>query len=277
MSSEHIVSTDKKPNKKRKYASNLTAKVANVLQSGNLVDFYRIAPQDKDEEKAREYKTYSNLKIKWPFQAIIVGATGSGKTNFILNLIEGIGEIEFIFLFAKKIDEPLYKYLIKEYEERGEKAGKQLIYYSNDISKLPDVNRIESVIENSKALLIVDDFVNEPSKNLQSVSDAYSMGRKAGKAGLSCVFLSQQFYKTPKFIRDNASLICIGKLYSTNDLLRISTEYTLDKSPEELATLHTLIQENNTRNFLTIDLTKSSAVKEQAKYKYRQNLAPINL
>ena len=48
---------------------------------------------------------------------MIIGGSGSGKTNALLNLInEQNDDIDKIYLYAKDLSEPKYEYLIKKSE-----------------------------------------------------------------------------------------------------------------------------------------------------------------
>ena len=44
---------------------------------------------------------------------MIIGGSGSGKTNALLNLIKEQDDIDKIYLYAKDLSEPKYKFLIK--------------------------------------------------------------------------------------------------------------------------------------------------------------------
>jgi hypothetical protein len=50
-----------------------------------------------------------------PFRGLVVAPSGSGKSNFITNLIsllcKGKGTYDKIYIFCKSRDEPLYQYL----------------------------------------------------------------------------------------------------------------------------------------------------------------------
>ena len=53
---------------------------------------------------------------------MIIGGSGSGKTNTLLNLIkeqDSHDVIDKIYLYAKDLSEPKYEYLIKECEDAG--------------------------------------------------------------------------------------------------------------------------------------------------------------
>ena len=56
---------------------------------------------------------------KWPYIAdhpyitLIIGGSGSGKTNALLNLINEQKDIDTIYLYAKDLSEPKYEHLIR--------------------------------------------------------------------------------------------------------------------------------------------------------------------
>ena len=67
----------------------------------------------------------NNHNEKWPYipdhpyRILIIGGSGSGKTRTLLNLINGQKDIGKIYLYAKDLSEPKYKYLIKNRENAG--------------------------------------------------------------------------------------------------------------------------------------------------------------
>ena len=69
-----------------------------------------------------------------PYRILIIGGSGSGKTNVLLNLIENQPDIDKIYLYAKDSYEAKYKYLINKREGVGIdyfKDPKAFIEYSN--------------------------------------------------------------------------------------------------------------------------------------------------
>ena len=50
---------------------------------------------------------------------MIIGGSGSGKTNPLLNLIKKQDDIDRIYLYAKVLSEPKYEFLIKKHEDAG--------------------------------------------------------------------------------------------------------------------------------------------------------------
>ena len=62
---------------------------------------------------------------KWSFisnhqyRILVIGVSGSGKTNALLNLIKEQDYIDKIYLYAKELIEPKYEFLIKNHEDFG--------------------------------------------------------------------------------------------------------------------------------------------------------------
>ena len=62
----------------------------------------------------------NNKKAQWkmviiadhPYRIIIIGDSGSGKTNVLINLINEQNDIDKIYLYARGFSEQKYKYLI---------------------------------------------------------------------------------------------------------------------------------------------------------------------
>ena len=71
-----------------------------------------------------------------PYRILIIGRSGPGKTNALLNLINNQPEIERIYFYAKDPHEAKYQFLINNRESIGLKHfndSKAFIEYSNDM------------------------------------------------------------------------------------------------------------------------------------------------
>ena len=68
-------------------------------------------------------KTEHNLKTSHtpdhPYRILIVGGSGSGKINALLNLINNQPDIDKIYLYPKDPYEAKYQYLINKREKVG--------------------------------------------------------------------------------------------------------------------------------------------------------------
>ena len=74
-----------------------------------------------------------------PYQILIIGGSGSRKTNALLNLINHEPDIDKIYLYAKDPYEEKYNLLIKKKESTGLKYlndSKAFIEYSNDMDHI---------------------------------------------------------------------------------------------------------------------------------------------
>ena len=52
----------------------------------------------------------------WPFRMLIIGPSGSRKTNSLLHLIQNLNKttpVDKIYLYAKDLSKPKYEFLIK--------------------------------------------------------------------------------------------------------------------------------------------------------------------
>ena len=70
-------------------------------------------------------KTHKEHHEKWPYipdhpyRILIIGSSGSRKTNTLLNLIKEQDDIDKMYLDTKDLSEPKYEYLVKKRENAG--------------------------------------------------------------------------------------------------------------------------------------------------------------
>ena len=96
--------------------------------------------------------------LKWPYipdhpyKILIIGRSGSGKTNVLLNFINNQPDIDKTYLYAKDPYEKKYQYLIHKREKVGLthfNDPKAFIEYSNDMQdvykKIEDYNPTKNV------------------------------------------------------------------------------------------------------------------------------------
>ena len=103
-----------------------------------------------------------------PYRILIIGGSGSGKTNTLLNLINEQRDIDKIYLYAKDLSESKYKHLIKNRENAGIKHlnySKAFIDFSNTMDDVYE--NIDDFNSNRKNILIVfDDMIADIIKYL---------------------------------------------------------------------------------------------------------------
>ena len=97
-----------------------------------------------------------------PYRILIIGGSGSGKTNTLLNLINEQNDIDKIYLYARDLNEPKYEYLIKKREDAGIKHVNNpnaFIEYSNTMDNVYDNINNYNLIRKKKKLILFDDMV----------------------------------------------------------------------------------------------------------------------
>ena len=95
------------------------------------------------DDYVTENKTQDNSK--WPYipdhpnRILIIGGSGSGKANALLNLINNQPDIDKIYLYTKDPYEAKFQFLINKRESIGLKHfndPKAFTEYSNEIYKM---------------------------------------------------------------------------------------------------------------------------------------------
>ena len=74
-----------------------------------------------------------------PYRILIIGGSGSGKTNPLLNLVNEQKDIDKIYLYAKDLSEPKHEYSIKNRENARIKHlndSKVFIEFSNTVNDI---------------------------------------------------------------------------------------------------------------------------------------------
>ena len=74
---------------------------------------------DITNENNKEHNEKWSYIPDHPYRILIIGGSGSGKTNALLNLINEQNDIDKIYLYARDLSEPKYEYLIKKREDAG--------------------------------------------------------------------------------------------------------------------------------------------------------------
>ena len=150
------------------------------------------------DDYANENKTERNLKWPYipdhPYRMLIIGGSGSGKTNALLNLINNQPDIDKIYLYAKDLYEAKYQFLNNKRESTGLKHlndPKAFIEYSNDMQDACKNLDEYNLSRKRKTLRIIDDMIADiiNNKKLNSVvTDLLVRGRKLS---ISLVFMTQ--------------------------------------------------------------------------------------
>ena len=160
-----------------------------------------------------------------PFRMFIVGASGSGKTNTLLHLMNNLHSIDKIYLYAKDIHEPKYEYLINKREQAGIKNlndPQAFIEYSDDMNDvLDDINNYNKN-RDKKVLIVFDDMIDdiEYIKNFKRIIK--ELFYRARKINVSIVFITQSYFRALKGARLNSTHYILMKIGNRKELKRIA-------------------------------------------------------
>ena len=82
-----------------------------------MINFDDYINENKTEQEQHSHKKNWPYIPDHPYRILIIGGSGSGKTNLLLNLIENQPDIDKIYLYAKDPYEAKYQYLISIHEK----------------------------------------------------------------------------------------------------------------------------------------------------------------
>ena len=170
-------------------------------------DFYSLIPKSKT-------KIFNESKciVPHPSRVIIVGSSGSGKTNCLLNLINSMNCFTQIYIYAKMIEsDPLYSEVLIPNMQKIEKSEKITILKAidRDVNNLP---RVDSLNVEGNKLFIFDDLINCCASDMDKIADYYIASRKKN---CTVVFITQDYTKLPPVIRTNANTVIITIIKAT--------------------------------------------------------------
>ena len=189
-----------------------------------------------------DFDDYTNENIiehnlKWPYipdhpyRILIIGGSGSGKTNALLNLINNQTDIDKIYLYAKDLYEKKYQYLINKREKVGLNHfndSKVLMEYSNDMQDVYEIIEDYNPIKKRKILIVFDDMIADMINNNKlnpMVTEFFIRGRKLN---ISIVFITQSYFKVPKDVRLNSTHFFIMKIPNKRELQQIALNHSSD-------------------------------------------------
>ena len=189
-----------------------------------------------NENKTKRNKNWP-YNPNHPYRILMIGGSGFGKTNLLLNLIENQKDIDKIYLYAKDPYESKYKYIITKREGVGINHFndlKALIEYSNDTHDVyKNINYYNPKKENKK-LIVFDDMIADMihDKKLNSVIiELFIRGRKLN---IFLVFLTQSSFKVTKNVRLNTTYFFIAKIQNKRELQEIAINHSSDISAKDV-------------------------------------------
>ena len=192
-----------------------------------------------------------------PYRIIIIGGSGSGKTNALINLINEQNDIDKIYLYARDLSEPKYEYLIKKREDAGIK------HLNNPNAFIECSNTMDDVYENihdynssrkRKILIVFDDMIADIMTNKKFQAIIKELFIRCRKLNISLVFITQSYFPVPKDVKLNSTHYFIMKINNKRGLKNIAINESADIVYQDFMKIYKeCIKELS--NFLTIDTT----------------------
>ena len=208
--------------------------------------------------------TYENNKErneKWPFipdhlyRILIIGGSGSGKTNALLNLITEQDVIDKMYLYAKDLSEPNYEFLIKKGKDVRTK------HFGDPNTFIECSNAMDDVHQNiddynpswkRKNLIVFDDLIPDLMSNKKFQAIIKELFIRCRKLNISLVFNTQYYFSVPKDVRLNSTPYLIMTISNKRELQNIAINHFADIDYNDFVRIYRECT-RKPYSFLTID------------------------
>ena len=185
------------------------------------------------DDYANENKTEHNsnwLYIPDHAQRILtIGGSGSGKTNALLNLINKQPDNDKIYLHAKDLYEAKYQFLInkrKRIRLKHFNDPEAFIEYSNDMEGVYKNNDDYNINKERKILTVFDGMIADIINNKKLNSIVTKLFIRGRNINISLVFITQSYFKVPKYFRLNTTHFFIMKILNKRELQQIDLNHS---------------------------------------------------
>ena len=224
-----------------------------------IINFYEL---DDVKKHAIEYVNpnynFETMPLRHPLRLVLCGASGSGKSNILLNILEKMNDtFEKILIFTQDKDEQLYNYL-------EEVLPPDCFEIHEGIASVLNYNFDE--LEEKQHLIIFDDMCIECEKKQEPIKNLFIRGRKmAHKCGVSLIYLTQSYFQTPPIIRKQMTALILRKINGKRDASNILRETSIDMTTQKLLSLYeTCCDPKDITKFLLIDFNAD----EEARFRF---------
>ena len=183
-----------------------------------------------NENKIEHNKNYPYIPDH-PYRILITGGSGSGKTNTLINLINKRNYIDKIYLYARDLNKPNYKYLVKKHEDVGIK------HVNNPNAFLECSNTMDDVYENindynssrrRKILFVFDDMIADIMTNRRLQAIIKQLFIRCRKLNILLVFITQSYFAVLKDVRLNSTHYLIMKINNRKEIQNIAINHSAD-------------------------------------------------
>ena len=187
------------------------------------------------DDYTNENKTQQNSKWPYipdhPYRIPMIGGSGSGIKNALLNLIENQPDIDEIYLYAKDPYEAKYQYLINIRKKVGLKRfndTEAFIEYSNDMQDVYRNIAEYNIDKERKILIVFDGMIADTINNNKLCSIVTELFIRSRKLNIFLVFITKSYFKVARDVRLNTTHFFITKIPSNRELQQIALFHSSD-------------------------------------------------
>ncbi len=218
----------------------------------------------KYESKNQQKNPIRNvLAPQTPSRILMIGSSGCGKTNLLLNLIYDLLPWSRLYIYAKDLNEEKYIQL-KEACEQVKQIDEDFEFTFDST----DIVNVDELDPDEHNLIIFDDFVCDKS-SFDSISELFIRGRKKNA---TLIFLTQSYFDTPKIIRLQCNYFCFWKFNDEREQTEIHKNHSFGLTKKEFKDVFDEAT-NDPHSFLFLD-----TLNKNQSYRIRKNLnQPINV
>ena len=197
------------------------------------------------DEYKNENKKEHNLNWPYipdhPYRILIIGGSGTGKTNALLNLINNQQDIDKIYLYVTYPYEDKYQCLINKRESVGLKHfndPKAFIEFSNDMHSVYKNIDNYNLNKENKILIAFDDMIADMINNKKLNSIVTELFIRGRKLNISLIFITQSYFKVPKDVRNNSTHFFIMKIPNKTELQQIAINHSSDINTKDFINIY---------------------------------------
>ena len=201
-------------------------------------------------------KNFKRHYIKPCMMISIIGATGSGKSTALVEFLARKNDAfyEITIFSGSTADEPLIN-MLREHVE-----GLNVI---DDADELPELTSMNEEDKKHEKLIVFDDIINLPKKQLVKIQKWFNSARKYG---YTCIAMAQNFTDLPIQMRRNTMVFMLFRLNDTNTINHILKTHVNNGDDKQAIREAYYASTQGKGNFFTIDFTS-----EDGAHRYRHN------
>ncbi len=143
---------------------------------------------------------------------IIIGPTGTGKTNLLCNMLLRWMNFDNVIIYTINSNQDKYRFLT----EFNELFDKNVIQILSPEDTIP-VEELEDEI----GKIIVFDDIKIDDKHMSPIKEYFSLSRNKN---CNCIYLAQSYYDVPKYIRRNTGCFVLFNGLDNRDIQTICND-----------------------------------------------------